>query len=307
MRISAVQGNLISLPEGHAFPITKFDALYRILLDEGLIGPEDATHPEPAAWDALRLVHTEDYLSKLATGALSHAEERRLGFTWSETLVRRARLSVQGTINAARMALVDGIAANLGGGTHHAFPDHGEGFCVLNDVAIATRLLLAEKTVRRVLIVDLDVHQGNGTAAIFAADPAVYTFSVHGEKNYPWRRPPSKRDVELPDGTGDAAYLAALNRHLPEVFAESQPDLVFYLAGVDVLKGDRFGRLALTRDGIHARDRAVLEAARGRGIPLALVLAGGYAKTPLITADLHAIAHREARQIYGPVSRPRRP
>lgn len=295
MRVSFIAGYAIPLPPSHPFPIDKFRALHAILSAEGLINEADVTHPDLCPWDVLRLVHTEEYLRKLATGTFTRQEERKLGLPWSEALVKRSRYSAQGTINAARMALEDGIAANLAGGTHHAFPDHGEGFCVLNDVAIAIRYLQASGQIERALIMDLDVHQGNGNAAIFRGDPAVYTFSMHGERNYPWRRPPSTRDVDLPDGTDDDSYLRALDAHLPYVLDEARPDLVFYLHGVDPAKGDRFGRLALTREGLHRRDRAVLQAVKRRGVPLTLVLSGGYARTPWETADLHAIAHREAR------------
>lgn len=286
------------LPEGHPFPMGKFPALHRILLAEGLIRPADVVAPQEASWEDLRLVHHNEYLSALATGLLDHAAERRLGVPWSPGLIRRARLAVQGTINAARLALRDGIAANLAGGTHHAFPDHGEGFCALNDVAIAIRALLRDGDIRRALVVDLDVHQGNGTAAIFAGDPRVFAFSMHGERNYPWHKMTSSRDVGLPDRMGDDAYLASLETHLPEVIRLARPDLAFYLAGVDLVAGDRFGRLSLTRDGVRRRDRLVLEALRAAGIPVTLVMSGGYAKTPDLTADLHAMAHREAAAVY---------
>ena len=192
------------------------------------------------------------------------------------------------------MALHDGLAGNLAGGTHHAMPDWAEGFCVLNDVAVAIRVLERSRWLRRALIIDLDVHQGNGNAAFFADDPAVFTFSMHGEKNYPFRKPPSSLDVPLPDGTGDDAYLATLARHLPAVLDAAAPDLVFYLGGIDVRRDDRFGRLALSREGIAARDRFVVESVLDRGLPLCLLLSGGYAATPEETADLHAIMYREA-------------
>lgn len=208
-------------------------------------------------------------------------------------------MAVQGTINAARMAIADGIAANLAGGTHHAFADHGEGYCVLNDVGVAVRVLQRDGDIRRALVIDLDVHQGNGTAAIFAGDPDVYTFSIHGERNYPWHKAQSALDVGLEDHATDDIYLSVLETYLPHVFEEAQPDLVLYLAGVDVVEGDRFGRLALTREGLHARDRYVLEVVRQRNMPIVLLLAGGYARTPELTADLHATVHREARRVFG--------
>lgn len=299
MRVSYSPEYVVPLPEGHPFPMGKFSALYRILRAEGLLRPSDIVEPDEADWATLGLVHTSTYLHRLATGTLDRVSLRRLGLPWSRRLVRRSRLAVQGTIQAARMALEDGIAANLAGGTHHAFADHGEGFCVLNDVAVAIRTLQRDGQIQRALVIDLDVHQGNGTAAIFEGDCTVYTFSMHGENNYPFQKRRSSRDVNLPDGTDDALYLATLREHLPEVFEAARPDAAFYLAGVDPVAGDRYGRLTLTRQGIHQRDRYVLESAHRRGVPLVLVLSGGYAQTPEATADLHAIAHREAEAIFG--------
>lgn len=295
MRVSYCEAYYVPLPPRHPFPMGKFPALHRLLLAEGIVRPEDVVAPREADWSDLLLVHTRDYLERLASGTLSRQEERRLGLPWSPALVRRSRHAVQGTINAALMALHDGIAGNLAGGTHHAMPGHGEGFCVLNDVAVAARVLERARWVRRILIVDLDVHQGNGNAAVFANDPTVYTFSMHGERNYPFRKPPSDCDVALPDGTGDEAYLEALRRHLPEVIDAARPDLVFYLGGIDVLAGDRFGRLALSRAGLIERDRYVIETVwRRAGLPLVLLLSGGYAATPEATADLHAEMYRAA-------------
>ncbi len=294
MRVSYGPDYFVPLPPRHPFPMGKFPALHRLLLDEGVVRPDEVIAPREADWSDLLLVHTRDYLDKLATGTQSRHEERRMGLPWSAALVRRSRLAVQGTINAALMALHDGLAGNLAGGTHHAMPDWAEGFCVLNDVAVAIRVLERSRWLRRALIIDLDVHQGNGNAAFFADDPAVFTFSMHGEKNYPFRKPPSSLDVPLPDGTGDDAYLATLARHLPAVLDAAAPDLVFYLGGIDVRHDDRFGRLALSREGIAARDRFVVASVLDRGLPLCLLLSGGYAATPEETADLHAIMYREA-------------
>jgi acetoin utilization deacetylase AcuC-like enzyme len=277
----------------------KYPALFDILQREGLIRSEDVIEPHEADWTDIMLVHTPDYLGALASGSLERPAERRLGLPWSPALLRRSRLAVQGTIDAASMALESGIAANLAGGTHHAFADHGEGYCVLNDVAIATRLLQRSHAIRRALIVDLDVHQGNGTASIFAGDSSVYTFSIHGENNYPLRKEQSSRDVGVVDEMGDTAYVDTLSCHLSEVWSEARPDIVFYLAGVDCASGDRYGRLSLSAEGIRWRDRVVLAQAYQRGVPVVLVLAGGYARTAQLTADLHAMAHREAAAVFG--------
>jgi acetoin utilization deacetylase AcuC-like enzyme len=284
----------IALPPGHPFPMSKYGLLRDLLLAEGTIAAADLLQPEPLDAADLALVHTRDYLDKLRSAGLSTAEQRRLGLPWSDALWQRSQLASAGTLLAARLALDEGLAGNLAGGTHHAFADHGEGFCVLNDVAIAIRKLQAERRIERAAIVDLDVHQGNGTAAIFEGVEQVYTFSVHGERNYPSAKMRSNLDVGLRDGAGDAEYLGALRRHLPAVLDAADADIVFYLAGVDVAAGDRYGKLALTEDGIRARDRWVIEAVRGRGLPLAIVLAGGYAATRERTAALHAHVFREA-------------
>jgi len=303
MRASYRNGYYVPLPDGHPFPMAKFPALHRLLLDEGLLRASDVVAPRQADWSDLLLVHTNAYLSKLAHGTLSGREERRMGLPWSKRLVYRSRVAVQGTLNAAFMALEDGVAANLAGGTHHAFPDHGEGFCVLNDVAVAIRVLQRSCWAQRVLIIDLDVHQGNANAAFFADHDDVFTFSMHGAKNYPFRKPPSSLDVPLNDATDDAAYMDTLAAHLPDTFDAARPDLVFYLAGIDVVAGDRFGRTALTRDGLHQRDGYVLEQIRDRDLPVALLLSGGYAETPEATADLHAVMHREAARVFGTTAR----
>ena len=305
MRVSYSDGYYVPLPPDHPFPMAKFPALHRLLLQEGLIASNEVVAPRPADWSDLLRVHTPDYLENLSGGTLSSRAERRMGLPWSKRLAHRSRLAVQGTINAALMALEDGIAANLAGGTHHAFPDHGEGFCVLNDVAVTVRLLLSSCWIRRALIIDLDVHQGNGTAAIFSDTNAVYTFSMHGAKNYPFQKPPSSLDVPLPDQTGDAEYLDTLAEHLPVALNMADPDLIFYLAGIDVAEGDRFGRLSLSRDGLYARDRYVLETIRETGHPVVLLLSGGYADTPERTADLHAITHRATNDALAGATTPR--
>lgn len=282
----------------HVFPSSKYRLVKEKLLREGLARPEEFVEPLAAPEQDVALVHDREYIRKLQAGKLSLIEILRLEVPYSPELVRAVWLSAGGSILAGTFALEDSVAVNLGGGFHHAFADHGEGFCVLNDVAIAIRRLQKAGSIERAMTVDCDVHQGNGTAAIFARDDRVYTFSMHGERNYPWHKMTSSRDVGLPDKMQDDAYLALLAEHLPAVIEASRPDLAFYLAGVDPMSGDRFGRLSLSREGLHRRDRSVLEALRGAGIPLALLLSGGYAKTPQLTADLHAIAHREAARVY---------
>jgi acetoin utilization deacetylase AcuC-like enzyme len=283
----------VALPPGHPFPMSKYSLLKDQLLAEGILVADDILQPEPLDNETLELVHTREYLAKLASAGLSAAEQRRLGLPWSEALWQRSRLASAGTLLAGRAALDQGMAGNLAGGTHHAFADHAEGFCVLNDVAIAIRKLQVERAIERAAIIDLDVHQGNGTAAIFEADDEVFTFSMHGERNYPLAKMRSNLDVPLEDGVGDAEYLDALHRHLPTVLDTANADIVFYLAGVDVAAGDRYGKLALTEEGIRQRDRWVIEAVRSRGAPLTIVLAGGYAATRARTAELHALAFRE--------------
>jgi acetoin utilization deacetylase AcuC-like enzyme len=264
------------------------------LLTEGVLAPYDMLQPEPPDIDTLALVHTREYLGKLQSSGLSAAEQRRLGLPWSEALWQRSRLAAAGTLLAARTALEQGLAGNLAGGTHHAFADHGEGFCVLNDVAIAIAKLRCEGAIERAVVIDLDVHQGNGTAAIFQDAQYVFTFSMHGERNYPLQKMRSNLDVPLRDGVGDAEYLDALGRHLPAVLQAADADIAFYLAGVDVAAGDRYGKLALSEEGVRLRDRLVIESVRSLGVPLAIVLAGGYASTRARTAELHAYVFREA-------------
>jgi len=294
MRVCYSPGYVISLPAGHRFPMGKYAALRAHLLAERVIQPADVVPVDEAPWESLRLVHTPAYLEAFAHGTLSAAECRRLGFPWSPLLVRRARLAVQGTLTAARLALEDGMAGNLAGGTHHAFPDRGEGFCALNDVAVAVRVLRMESQISRALVIDLDVHQGNGTAVALAGDPGAFTFSMHGARNYPLRKERSSLDVPLPDGTRDAEYLTALAAALSEATERSRPQIAFFLAGVDVVAGDRFGRLALTDAGLEAREKLVVEWIGACGIPLVIVPAGGYAPRLELTAARHAVAYRTA-------------
>jgi acetoin utilization deacetylase AcuC-like enzyme len=270
---------VLPLPTGHRFPMGK----YRLLRDRIAAElPEIRLMPAERATDGeLALVHTPAYIQAISDGSVDPKIMREIGFPWSAAMAERARRSVGATIAACRAAFQQGVAANIAGGTHHSYPDHGGGFCVFNDAAVATRLMQAEHARRqrhplRVAIVDLDVHQGNGTARIFRGDPTVFTLSLHGQKNFPFRKEASDLDVDLPDGTGDDAYLQALERALDELALRFDPDLVIYLAGADPHEGDRLGRLKLTWDGLEARDRRVFDLAWQRGVPLAFAMAGGY-------------------------------
>jgi acetoin utilization deacetylase AcuC-like enzyme len=278
---------VIPLPAAHRFPIAKYALLRERVLAEGLI-PRDRLHDPPRATrEELLRVHDAAYVDALDTGALDAAAMRRIGFPWSPELVERSHRAVGGTVAAARSALERGIAINLAGGTHHAFPDHGEGFCVFNDVAVAIRALQHEDRIARAAVIDLDVHQGNGTNAIFAADESVYTFSMHGARNYPFTRVAGSLDIELPDGTGDDAYLAQLAAVLPAVLRDARPDLVIYLAGADPHERDSLGRLALTFAALARRDAMVLEACREVGLPVAITIAGGYGTDVAETVEIH--------------------
>ena len=283
----------------HIFPSVKYRLIKEQLLRERIIRPEDVLEPEPASDDDVALVHHRDYIRKLKQGKLSDIEIMRMEIPYSSQLVRAVWLSAGGSILAGRVALEEKIAANLCGGFHHAYPDHGEGFCVLHDVAIGIRRLQKEKAIERALVVDCDVHQGNGTAAIFAGDPTVFTLSIHQENNYPYPKPPSSLDVNLPDGVGDDEYLAALEKSLTQAFAQFPPDLLFYLAGADPYKEDQLGGLALTLEGLRARDAMVLGQSQERGVPAAITLAGGYARRVEDTVLIHSNTVLAAKKILG--------
>jgi acetoin utilization deacetylase AcuC-like enzyme len=287
----------IPLPDGHRFPIAKYARLRERVLAEGLVDPDRVHDPARASVDALRLVHTDDYIWRLTEGQLGEVALRRLGFPWSHELVERSYRAVGGTCEASAAALDHGIAMNLAGGTHHAFPDHGEGFCVFNDVAVAVRQLQRDGRIQRAAIVDLDVHQGNGTHAIFAGDDSVYTFSMHGGRNYPFTKVPGSLDIELEDGTEDDEYLGLLDDALPRVLAAARPDLVVYLAGADPHEGDRLGRLRLTFDGLARRDALVIRSCREVGIPIAITIAGGYGRDIETTVEAHVRTVRIATQM----------
>ena len=290
----------VKLPEGHRFPMQKYQLLRDRLAHE-LPGLRLEQAP-PASEGELALAHTPGYISAVLQGHLSDSQLREIGFPWSERMAERACRSVGATIQAARMALREGVAANLAGGTHHASADKGGGYCVFNDVAVAARLMQAEwhrlhRRLLRVAVIDLDVHQGNGTAAIFRDDPTVFTLSLHGEKNFPFRKEPSDLDVNLPDGCTDTPYLAALDAALAELWArhrDGPPGLIFFLAGADPHEGDRLGRLKLSTAGLAERDRRVFTAARERRIPLALSMAGGYGHDLGTTVQVQVNTLREA-------------
>ncbi len=284
------------LPPGHRFPVTKYTLLAERVVTDGIVSEDAILAPDAIDDDALRRVHDAAYLTALREGTLGEPAIRRLGFPWSAELVERAARAVGGTLAASRHALHGGIAMNLAGGTHHAFAGHGEGFCLFNDVAVAIRALRHERLIRRVAVIDLDVHQGNGTHHIFTGDDDTFTFSMHGAKNFPFRKVPGTLDIELDDRTGDAIYLALLAEALPRVLREGRADLVFYLAGADPHEGDALGRLALTFEGLRRRDRMVIEQCREIGLPIAIVIAGGYGRQVNDTVAIHAATARIAAE-----------
>ncbi len=281
----------------HIFPIRKFELVRNRLLSEGTLLSTELVEPEPASHDEVLLIHAEDYVARLTQGRLSDKELRRLGLPWSLSLVQRSFYAVGGTIAASRYAFIAGLGSNLAGGTHHSFPDRGEGFCVLNDVAIAIRVLQKEGYITRAAVIDCDVHQGNGTATIFEVDEDIFTFSIHGAKNYPLFKARSNLDVELADGTRDQLYLAQLSSALPTVFQHS-PDIVFYLAGADPFIGDKLGRLAMSIPGLRERDEMVLSECYRREIPVVTVMSGGYGEILDDTIEIHCNTIRAARSIY---------
>ena len=299
---------VLPLPEGHRFPMRKYSRLRELLLDEGVLAADDLAVAPPASLDDLRLAHTPGYVDAVVNGTVPADMQRRIGFPWSPGMVERSRRSVGATIAASRLAVVDGVAANLAGGTHHAFADRGEGYCVFNDVAVAARVLQRDGLVGKAVVVDCDVHQGNGTAAIFHDDSAVFTLSLHGAKNFPFRKEVSDLDVTFEDGAGDDEYLAALCAHLPAVLDREEPDVVFYLAGADPYEGDRLGRLKMTIEGLRARDRFVFACCRERRLPLVITMAGGYATDVEAIARIHAntiaeaVAHARALALMTPVA-----
>lgn len=283
--------------EGHVFPIRKFELVKDILLAEGTLEANEIVEPLPAKVEDLHLVHTEDYISRLVDGTLTAKEIRKLGLPWSQSLVRRSFHAISGTIEAAKHALSSGIASNLAGGTHHAYPDRGEGFCVLNDVAVTIRVLQRDNLAEKFLIVDCDVHQGNGTAFIFKDEPNIFTFSMHGAKNYPLHKEKSSLDIELPDKTSDVEYLEVLDQALSRVILP-QPDIIFYLGGADPFEKDKLGRLNLSKNGLMKRDEMVLEFAKDRNVPIVTTMSGGYALDINDTVDIHANTIRAVKNVF---------
>jgi acetoin utilization deacetylase AcuC-like enzyme len=287
------------LPEKHRFPISKYQLVREQLCYEGTVRPEQLEESDPIPAEVALVVHELPYWERFAACKLSPREVRRMGFPQSPQLVERSRRSTYGTFCAALHALDHGIGMNIAGGTHHAYPDHGEGFCLLNDVAISATWLLQNKRVKKVLVVDLDVHQGNGTAAIFASEERVFTFSMHGKDNYPLHKEQSDLDIPLPTQTGDDAYLQVLEAHLPHLIEREKPDIIYYQSGVDVLATDKLGKLALSRKACRQRDEMVMASCAQRQIPLVVAIGGGYSAKLADTVEAHANTFRAAVSVFG--------
>lgn len=297
MRIFFADHITVPLPENHRFPMAKYAMLHHALVAEGVLQPEELVPAVPATRAQVTAAHTPEYFDAFVDGSLAPEVIREIGIPWSPEFVRRTLASMGGSISAARQALQDGFSGNLAGGTHHALSGRGGGFCVFNDIAIVSKLLLQEGAVGRIAVVDLDVHQGNGTAAILAGEPRMFLFSMHGQKNFPFRKVPSTLDIGLPDNASDSEFLASLNKGLDEVRAFS-PDLVIYQAGVDPLQTDRLGRLGLTMNGLAERDRMVLQLCRDTRISVVMLMGGGYAKPIEDTVLAHVQSYRVARQVF---------
>jgi acetoin utilization deacetylase AcuC-like enzyme len=288
---------VLPLPPEHRFPMRKYSLLRETLLAEGILTPDELHVPEAATDEQILRAHDADYLYRVQNGLLTDRELRRIGFPWTPQMVERSRRSSGATIAACRAAFEDGVAVNLAGGTHHAFRDHGAGYCVFNDSAIAARAMQAEGRARRVVILDCDVHQGDGTAAILAGDRTVFTFSVHGAKNFPFHKQQSDLDLEMPDGTGDDAYLSAVEEGVRRAIAAAGADIALYLAGADPYAGDRLGRMAVSIAGLAERDRIVLGLCREAGLPVAITMAGGYAPNVEDIVRIHAQTVKTAKEM----------
>lgn len=287
-----------SLPENHRFPMEKYELLPEQLLYEGTIKKENLFTPSPLSEKIILRTHSPEYWDKLKNLSLTKAEIRKTGFPMSSQLIRREITIANGSLKASLFALEFGLAMNIAGGTHHAFTDKGEGFCLLNDIAISANYLLENTNVKKILIVDLDVHQGNGTAQIFKNESRVFTFSMHGDSNYPLHKEKSDWDIGLPDGTGDREYLQTLERALDELFKEAKPQFVFYQAGVDILESDKLGRLSVTIAGCKLRDKMVMERCRNQNIPLNISMGGGYSEKLNLIVEAHANTFRLAQDIF---------
>jgi acetoin utilization deacetylase AcuC-like enzyme len=287
------------LPVGHRFPMLKYELIPEQLLHEGTVSASDFFSPQPCGDDVIMLTHEKDYLAKLKEQRLSDREQRKIGFPQSPELTLRELIITQGTIDCCHHAMRDGVAFNVAGGTHHAYRDRGEGFCLLNDMAIAANYLLSENLHNRILIIDLDVHQGNGTAKIFEAVEEVFTFSMHGAHNYPFHKEQSDLDIPLPDGIKDNEYLSLLKGNLEKILQHIKPDFAFYLSGVDILSTDKFGKLKITTEGCRERDNIVFRMLSEKSIPCTVAMGGGYSPDIRHIVDAHCNTYRTAKKIYG--------
>jgi acetoin utilization deacetylase AcuC-like enzyme len=288
---------VLPLPEGHRFPMSKYSLLRERVAADGICGPGELREPRAVTDEEILRAHAPGYLERVASGELTKKEVRRIGFPWSKRMVERSRRASGGTVGACLAALEEGFAVNLAGGTHHAFSDKGEGYCVFNDSAIASRAVQAAGLAQRVVVIDTDVHQGNGTAEILRRDATVFTFSIHGAKNFPFHKEESDLDAPLPDGADDTEFLTALERGLEKALEDANADLAIYLAGADPFEGDRLGRLSVTKSGLAERDRMVLESCGERGIPVAVTMAGGYSRNVEDTVDVHFQSIRRAADL----------
>jgi acetoin utilization deacetylase AcuC-like enzyme len=286
------------LPEGHRFPMLKYELIPGQLLYEGTITQNNLFAPQPCPDEVVLLTHAEGYLRKLKDQTLTASEQRRIGFPQSPQLTQRELIITQGTIDCCHHALANGVALNVAGGTHHAFKDRGEGFCLLNDFAVAANYLLHRTLAEKIVIIDLDVHQGNGTAKIFEHEKRVFTFSMHGKHNYPFHKEKSDLDIDLPDGIQDEAYLHLLHQHLTQIMLDFKPDFAFYLSGVDVLETDKFGKLKITLEGCRQRDAFVFRTLKANNLPCVAAMGGGYSPDVKIIVEAHGNTFRTAKEVY---------
>ena len=286
------------LPEGHRFPMLKYELIPGQLLHEGTIHPENIFSPGICPDDIVLLTHTKEWLEKLKQQTLTASEQRKIGFPQSPELTKRELVITQGTIDCVTWALENGVALNVAGGTHHAYADHGEGFCLLNDFAVAANWLLRKRNAKKILIIDLDVHQGNGTSSIFLNEPKVFTFSMHGEHNYPFRKEKSDLDIGLPEGMEEENYLELLKKTLEFLMDDVKPDFIFYLSGVDILDSDKYGKLKVSLEGCRKRDEMVFEYCRDLKIPVTVAMGGGYSTDIRKIVEAHCNTFRLAKEIF---------